>query len=110
LTFGSTAGDGPVRGGRRLFAPKMTFSDLGECALGIQDELTCDVLCGFKSVRIDILEQHVVDKTDEWRNARDFLFAARLKKNPHAAFIDWTRPFHQKADFFEPPDLRRHMG
>jgi len=34
----------------------MMFSDLGECALGIQDELPCDVLCGFKSVRIDILE------------------------------------------------------
>jgi hypothetical protein len=68
------------------------------------------VPCGFKSIRIDILEQHIVDETDERRDALDLLLAARLKKNAHAPFVYGARPFHQKTGFFESPDLGRHVG
>jgi hypothetical protein len=78
--------------------------------LGIQDELARDVMGGVERLRIDILEQHVVDETDERRNPRDLLLAARLKKNPDAAFVDGAWPFHQKPGFFQPPDLGRDMG
>jgi hypothetical protein len=75
------------------------LSNFGERALRIQDQLASDVLCGFERVGIDILEQHIVDETDERRDPRDLLLAARLKKNAHAAFVDRARPFHQKAGF-----------
>jgi hypothetical protein len=79
LTFGSTAGDGgAVRGKRRLLALKMMFADFGQRAFGIQDELPRDVLHGHERVGIDVLEQHIVDETDERRDARDLLLAVRL--------------------------------
>jgi len=100
LTFGSTAGDSvTVRGRRLLLALEQMLSNFGERALRIQDQLPSDVLCGFERVGIDILEQHIVDETDERRDPRDLLLAARLKKNAHAAFVDRARPFHQKAGF-----------
>jgi hypothetical protein len=111
LTFGSTAGDGgAVRGKRRLPALQMMLADFGESALRIHDQLSRDVLHGLERTGIDVLEQHIVDETDERRDARHLLLAVRLQEDPDAAFIDRARPFHQKACFFKSPDLGRHMG
>src|ERR1700679_811535 len=85
-TFGSTAGDGgAVRGKRRLLALEMMFADFGQRAFRIQDELPCDLLHGPERAGIDVLEQHIVDKADERRDARDLLLAVRLQKDADAA-------------------------
>ena len=56
----------------------MMFADFGERAFRIQDELPRDMLGGLERVGIDVLEQHIVDETDERRNAPDLLLAVRL--------------------------------
>jgi hypothetical protein len=87
----------------------MMLPDFGERALRIQDELASDALRSFELVRINILEQHIVDKANERRNARDLLLTAWLKKNAHASFVHRTWAFYQKAGFFETPHFGRHV-
>jgi hypothetical protein len=87
----------------------MPAADFCQCRLGVEDELTRDLMGDAQRLGVDAPKQNIVHDLDERGHARNFCLGMRQERHADAAPIGTAWPFRQKACALQSPNFRRHM-